>query len=355
MNVRSSLLLFILFATMCLSFMVNAKIFTQESMLEKKLITDIASFWETGHFSSFQGKDNTRINYAAFIFKKNAECLIIAPGRSESYLKYQEVAFDLAQLGLNIFIIDHRGQGLSERLQENPHKGYVNEFDDYADDLHTFIGVTKSHCATEKQPLVLAHSMGGAITVRLLQKYPGSVKSALLASPMIAINKGGLPDWLAKTLIYSGSFINQLFTDQSWYFFGQSDYKATPFEKNSLTQSAIRYQVFKQLYKNTPDVQLGGVTIQWLKQALLAQARMFTDISQIQDSVIILQAENDSVVNNKIQTTFCQKLHQLSPNLCQQGSPYIIDDAKHELLFEKDEIRNKALTFIAEWVDLQTR
>ena len=332
-------------------FMAPTFAFTQEDKLTKLLSTEIADFWQTGQFSSFQGIDNTRINYASFIAEKPNNCLVITPGRSESYIKYQELAFDLAKLNINIFIIDHRGQGLSERLLDNPHKGYVKQFDDYTDDLHTFINtLVKPQCATNQQPLLLAHSMGGAIATRLIQKYPNAVKATLLASPMIAINKGGLPEWLAISLITSGNFLNQLINDQAWYFIGQGDYQAKDFASNNLMHSQIRYQKFIDLYQAQPELQLGGVTFNWLKQAVLTQQKIFAELDKISSPITIMQAGNDTIVDNSAQDNFCHQLNQLKPSLCQQSKPFVIEGAKHELLFESDEYRDQALTFIENWI-----
>lgn len=332
-------------------FMTNAFAFTQEDKLTKLLSTDIADYWQTGQFSSFQGVDNKRINYASFIVDNPKNCLVISPGRSESYLKYQELVFDLSALNINIFIIDHRGQGLSERLLENPHKGYVNEFDDYADDLQTLIDtIVKPHCVANEQPLLLSHSMGGAIATRLVQKYPQSVKTVLLSSPMIAINKGGLPEWLAKMLISTGNMLNHLLSDQAWYFMGQGDYQAKDFANNHLMHSQIRYQTFIDLYQAQPQLQLGGVTFNWLKQAVLTQQKIFAELDKISTPIAIMQAGNDTIVDNSAQDNFCQQLNQYKPNLCQQSQPHVIEGAKHELIFESDKYRNQALTFIEKWI-----
>lgn len=333
-------------------FMTSAFSFTQEEQLNEQLSSDIADFWQTGEFSSFQGIDNKRINYAAFIASQPKNCLVISPGRSEGYLKYKELAFDLSSLNISLFIIDHRGQGLSERLLDNPHKGYVGKFDDYTDDLHTFITtIVSPSCPTGEKPLVLAHSMGGAIVTRLIQKYPDSVKATLLSSPMIAINKGGLPEWLAKTLINSGTFFNQLFTDQAWYFIGQSDYQAKHFDENSLMHSKIRYQTFIDLYREYPQLQLGGVTFNWLKQAIIVNQTIFSELNKITTPIAIMQAGEDTIVDNLVQNDFCQQLNRLKPKLCLQSQPLVIEGARHELLFESDQYRNQALSFIRDWIN----
>ena len=141
----------------------------QESHLMPEFPSKIKKFWLQGDFLYFSAFDDIRINYAQFIHNKNDKCLVIVSGRSETYLKYMELSFDLYQQGYNIFLLDHRGQGLSERLLSNPHKGYVANFDDYESDLSYFIDhVVASACPMK--PYLLAHSMGGLIAARYLQK-----------------------------------------------------------------------------------------------------------------------------------------------------------------------------------------
>jgi lysophospholipase len=258
-------------------------------------------------------------------------------------------------LGINIFIIDHRGQGLSQRLVNDPHKGFVNNFDDYTDDLYTFISsIVPKHCNSEEKPLLLSHSMGGAIAIRLLQRHPDTVKAALLSSPMISINKGSLPHWFARTVINSGDSINQLFNEQPWYFLGQGQYKSRPFENNDLMQSSIRYELFNELYQQNESLQLGGVTFHWLQQAIMARQVIFEQLNKIKTPVTIMQAGEDSVVENQVQNDFCQQLHLLDEELCAQKTPYIIKGAKHELFFEQDKYRNQALEYIVNWLKIQS-
>lgn len=311
---------------------------------------DINTFWQTGKFSSFSGVDNVKISFAQFTSADNLECLVVSPGRVESYIKYQELALALFQQGYNVFIIDHRGQGLSGRMTENPDKGYVKNFDDYAIDLATLINQhVKSYCAQDNKPLLLSHSMGGAIATRLLQLHPNLIKAAVLASPMFAINNGGIPSWLAKTIINSGTFFNNLISNEPWYFIGQDNYQAKSFADNPLTHSKSRYQRFIESYQNQPKVQLGGVTFQWLAQALQVNKDIFNHLDQITTPILILQAGEDSIVDNTEQDKFCAALYQRDESLCEANKPYLIEGAYHELFFEKDQYRQQALNKTLTW------
>lgn len=333
--------------------MVNAtNQFTQESFLLSKQKGEIHHFWSEGHFSYFKGIGNIRINYAKFINPLHTRNLVIVPGRAEGYLKYKELAFDLFRQGFNIFIIDHRGQGISERLLENSHKGYVQSFEHYVEDLNTFIidVVNQTPLALTQgiKPYLLAHSMGASITIRLMQRSPDLIQASVLSSPMIRINLGKIPQWLANIIVSSAEVINQLIDDQSWYLIGQGDYKITPFEENKLTHSSVRYQHFVEEYQSNKYIQLGGVTYHWLKEAFKTQKLIFKDIKKLSKPILILQASKDSIVNNNAHNVFCELVNKNKMGLCETFS---LKGAKHEVLFETDLYRNQALQKCLAWIE----
>lgn len=337
-----------LLAMFCgLHFMTYASEYTQEHELKEKYHNEIATFWQTGTFGNIEGVNKTKLAYASFINASNNKCLVIVPGRTEGYLKYKELSFVLFQQGYDIHIIDHRGQGISQRMQENPYKGYVEVFDFYSDDLHTFIEqVVNPQC---KDQYLLAHSMGGAIAGRYLQRFPNNIKAAVLASPMIAINSGPMPEWLAKSVVSIGDTLSQWLSDDSWYFLGQGDYEKSDFEDNRLTQSKLRYQLFNQEYQNQPNLQLGGVTYRWIAEALVANEALFEDIEKLSTPTIVLQAGGDVVVDNQAQNDFCAALHLAHSASCPNGRPLHIADSEHELFFEIDSIRNAAIDAALSW------
>ncbi|MDE1480811.1 alpha/beta hydrolase, partial [Xenorhabdus bovienii] len=76
----------------------------------------LLDFWQTRKERQFMGVDDVPIHYVSFCSPHHDKTLVILPGRSESYVKYPEVAYDFYHLGYDVFIIDHRGQGRSGRL-----------------------------------------------------------------------------------------------------------------------------------------------------------------------------------------------------------------------------------------------
>ncbi len=331
------------------SVQVNQQIYTGN-----QLRTNLASFWKQGTFASFEGVNSVEIHYAHFTHKNPASpALVIVPGRSESYLKYRELAFDLYSQGYNVFIIDHRGQGLSGRLLTNPHKGYVDNFQDYVEDLKHFVEHIVARCC-ETKPFILAHSMGGAIATRYMQDSPGAIKAAVISSPMLGFNSGFIPQVIAKSLISIKLTINKLFSKTSWYFWGQKDYALTAFSKNKLTHCELRYKNFTDLYEDNSKIQLGGVTCHWLAQSITAQAEIFSKIPQLVTPILLLQAGSDSIVSKQAQDDFCQQLHAMQPQSCPDGIPSEIEGAYHELFFEIDSYRDIALQQTLAWFKKQT-
>jgi lysophospholipase len=326
--------------------------FTTESQLTSRYSDEIAQFWQQGSFAHFSGVNDVRINYATFINHHESsptKCLVIASGRGESYLKYKELSFDLFNSGYSLFIIDHRGQGLSQHLLDNSHKGHVDNFQYYVDDLTSFIeNIVTPHCKGSK-PYLLAHSMGGAIAARYLQDFPEKIQAAVLSSPMLGFNSGSVPNFIAELVLKVSAQLNQWFDETPWYFPGHKDFSQHSFSDNVLMHSPIRYQQFTQLYKTTPEIQLGGVTIQWLTESQQAIEKIFNNIDKITIPTLVLQAGQDKIVKNQAQNDFCQQLHQLQPQSCPNGKPLIIADAYHELFFESDAYREKALTAAIEW------
>ncbi len=334
--------------------------FTTETQLASRYNTEIADFWQQGEFSHFSGVKESRINYA--IFRQTEphsgapdKCLVISAGRSESYLKYKELIFDLFHLGFNVFLLDHRGQGLSERALENPHKGYVENFQYYIDDLATFIeSIVSPHCivdGTTHKPYLLAHSMGGAIATRFLQDHPDKIQAAVLSSPMLGFNSGGIPEFIAEPLIKTTVQLNQWFDDTPWYFLGHKDYAQNKFEGNPLMHSEVRFKQFNQLYKETPAIQLGGITIKWLTESIAALETIFTKIEKITVPTLVIQSGGDKIVNNQAQDDFCRQLHQLQPQSCPNGKAFVVKDAYHELFFESDIYRQQALIAVVDWFE----
>ena len=297
----------------------------------------LPDFWRQHAIEGeFKGKDGVAIRYAALRQEKVDRAILIVNGRVESYLKYQELAWDLWRQGYSLYLIDHRGQGMSGRMLSDHDKGYVDQFDDYVVDMKQF----HDQIIMADKPaklFLLAHSMGGAISARYLERWPDDIRAAVLSSPMLGINLGGLPKWLAKGLATTIGTVGGWFGEPP-YGPGQGPYQDHGFADNELTHSQSRYQAFRQMYEQHPQIKLGGATAHWIYQGITGADAAIADAGAIKTPLLLLQAGNDSVVDNSAQDAFCTKAR------CEGGKPLRIEGAWHELFIESDDKRQPALT-----------
>ncbi len=82
----------------------------------------LSYFWKQREETKFLGIDNIPIRYVQFLNSQHEKVIVISPGRSESYVKYLEVAYDFYHLNFDVVVIDHRGQGRSGRVLSDPQK-----------------------------------------------------------------------------------------------------------------------------------------------------------------------------------------------------------------------------------------
>lgn len=312
----------------------------------------IVPFWQnTVIEEQFEGQLNASIKYCYALCSDAIGTIIISPGRVEGYIKYQELMFDLYQQNYNVFIIDHRGQGFSTRLLSNQDKGYVESFEEYIADFSHFVehivhAITPTRVPAVKT-FILGHSMGSAIATLYLQQSTTAISAAALVAPMYGFNTGGIPNIVAETLVSIWVNLGKWLKQEPWYFLGQANYEAKAFSNNHLTYSKARYDHFKAVYEHFPKAKLGGVTAHWLSVSNAAIKKIYHQAQQLVTPSLILQASDDTIVDNKAQNKFVEK-----NNLAHSGNTVTllnIQSARHEILIEKDTVRNQALSEILDF------
>ncbi len=318
---------------------IAAPLLTTEAELDDLGQSGLDAFWQRqaaqGHFA---GADGLELPYASLNRPEHQKAIILVNGRTESYLKYQELARDLFNSGYNVYLYDHRGQGLAPRLLQDPLMGYVADFNDYVQDLEQFVQQVVLLEPVDSLYL-LSHSMGGTISALWLSETRVRLQAAALSSPMMGIYLGPLPRWLVDGLLGALDTGCHWLGREACYVPGQGGgYVEEPFKGNDLTHSEVRYRLFRDLYRQRPELQLGGASLHWLQQALQAGDGAIARAGRITTPLLVLQAANDVVVDNRAQNRFCQALAH-----CQGGAPKVIKKASHELFIERDRQRRQAL------------
>ena len=312
---------------------------TIEQLQDEKYAQKIEDFYDNGKESKFVGKANIDIYFKIFKQpKKEKGAILISSGRTEAAIKYKELIFDLFNNGYSIYIHDHRGQGLSGRMTEDPEMGYVDTFQFYVDDMKYFYDNMLKPNKHEKV-FLLAHSMGGAIGMTYLEQYPNDFNAAAFSSPMLGLKP---PTCTAI----------KLFTNPTpKYGMGETKYHddKVAFKDNHLTGSEIRYNRMNEAFNKEPQARLGGATYQWVYKSCQQFNYLFDNIDNINTPFILFSAQNDQIIDVHAHQRFVEKA-QNSEKDCKA---YVVENAQHELLIEKDEQRietiNELLNFFNQY------
>lgn len=329
------------FFTFSVNAMQNNYVLTSENTLENDFEQLINPFWEQNVIKGeFTGANGVKIFNAYVKHPEPKGSIVISSGRTEAAIKYKEVIYDFYQNGYSVFILDHRGQGQSGRMAENRFKGHVENFDLFVQDLKQFYEtVVKPN--TDSKPNLVCHSMGGAIGALYAIQHPDDFEKVVFNAPMFGINMP-IPGWLANGIASTSSFFGGLFSDEPGYSLGQGDWAEWPFEGNTVSQSEVRFGIHEQEQLTHPEIQLGGITFGWLKEALVAMDHIANNANKLKNPVLLLQASADVIVFNDSQNAACEKM----PN-CQLE---VVKGAFHEIMMEQDQYRNpsmeKMLAFI---------
>ena len=316
-----------------------------ENQLTENFNTTINEFWDKNTQSSyFSGIDDKKVHTIS-IKTGNNKAIVISQGRNESVLKYKELAFELNQLGYDLYLIDHRGQGFSQRLGGNSHRGHVEHFQDYVDDLHHYISSLNLQQNYQNSYLI-AHSMGSTISALYLQQFDHPFQASVFFSPMFSINLG-IPEGIAKLITDGSTGIYRWFSDTPCYVFGGRDYKTPLFTGNRITSSRLRFHSAINTFEQYPETQLGSPSMRWVSESIRATRQTVANANKITIPLLIIKAGADTTVTSTGQDLFFKNATH-----CNSKQLVNISGAKHEILLERDQYRipalNKALQFFKE-------
>jgi lysophospholipase len=257
--------------------------------------------------------------------------VVLLQGRAEFIEKYFETVRDLRNRGFAVATFDWRGQGLSDRVLSDRHKGYVRNFSQYIVDLESFMEqVVLPDCPPPFY--ALAHSMGGAVALKLCHDGTRWFERVVITAPMIALPSSrlhGIAGWLARVMraigrggayIPTGAGVNM----------GTGDFTGNP-----LTSDPVRYARNAAVLQEEPNLGLGAPTIAWADAALrlMKQFAVRSYAGSIRQPILLVAAGRDEIVSTAAIETFGMNLLA--------GSHLILAGAKHEILQEQDQYRNQ--------------
>jgi lysophospholipase len=236
---------------------------------------------------------------------------------------------DLRDRGFAVAMIDWRGQGHSSRRLRDPRKGYVRDFSDYEVDVETFVRqVVLPDCPPPY--FALAHSMGGAVMLRLAYAGKRWFDRMVLSAPMIDL-PGRATSFPARALLR----LLRLAGQGGRYVPGGSGALtgSESFINNPFTSDPVRFARNAAILEEDQTLGIGSPTVAWADTAIgtMHGFRASDYPSQIRQPILMLAASSDTIVSTPAIEEFAYHLRA--------GSHLVIAGSKHEILQEQDRYR----------------
>ncbi|MGF1659660.1 MAG: alpha/beta fold hydrolase [Rubrimonas sp.] len=187
--------------------------------------------------------------------------LLLFQGRTECLEKYAPVVPLLTGRGFTVASVDWRGQGASEHFAKPRSMGHVGDFAEFQRDLAALLGAVGDIAGPR---VLLAHSMGGAIALRALERGL-DVRGAVFNSPMWGLAQSAPVEALGRVL---SRIATRLGMSKRFALGGDATpYILKGYEGNLLTSDAAQFARFVALLEAHPELGLGGPSWGWARAA----------------------------------------------------------------------------------------
>lgn len=250
--------------------------------------------------------------------------IILLEGMGEYLERFQETAEELTKRGYDVWCLDWRGQGRSQRETQTKTLLHVDHFDDYLTDLDDFL----THISPHESVFILANSMGGNIAMRYAHIKPEKIKSMVLVAPMLKIRLP-MPKILAKTITTATQLACQ--SDRFVLTYGPFDFEGCEkrFNKKKHGDKEI-YKTECQFYRDNQDIAIGGPSFSWLHTALDSCDIIEENVKQTPTSVplLIISVKDDHMVDETVYKPICDQLKHCKLALYEEASHGVLRDVK---------------------------
>ena len=258
--------------------------------------------------------------------------VFLFPGRSEYIEIYGRMARDLEYLGYSTFVIDWRGQGLSDRATEDRRAGHVDSFEDYQRDVRVMVSAAKK-LRLPKPWFLLAHSMGACIGTRSMQQNVLDVEACIFTAPMFDIHLSVIERLVVGPLTWIFDALGKRHSYAPGCS-GNNYAQTVEFDDNRLTNEKGMYQYWVEQANIHEDLLIGGPTMGWLRAAL-QETKILRSIPTPDVPCIAYCGDEDVIVDERAMRDCLENWSS--------GVLKHIEGAKHELLFERKSTRSRII------------
>ena len=267
--------------------------------------------------------DGRKVRFA--LWPKGERGLIVFfNGRNEYLEKYNESYRKFQDLGFAVVALDWRGQGLSERLKQLEHLGYVGNFSEYQLDVEAVLSQPGVKNVIGPR-ILIGHSTGGCIGLRTLTKKQFLFQRAIFLAPL----------WGALPMQHLSYQISRLMVRAGWDKKSPISSKFKPYvlnttpEKNCHTSDHVQFKRLQEIIVADPRLSAGPATFGWI--AAVGQELLDLENEKpLELPHLVLLGQKDSLISQKAVEKKCADNRN-----CKL---FVMPEARHELLIEKQEI-----------------
>ncbi len=269
--------------------------------------------------------------------------ILFMPGRGDAYEKYLETLHDWYVAGWHVTGADWRGQAGSGRLGKDGITGHVEDFDRWIEDLAAFWTLWSQE--TPGPHVVVGHSMGGHLVLRALAEAAIDPAAVVLSAPML----GFAGDKLPFVVMHGAARLMKRLrgaTTPAWKW-SEKPGELPRGRIDLLTHDRDRYADELFWRGERPQLVMGPGSWGWVERAYASTARINEPgvLEAVDTPVLLIGTTNDRLVDMDAIVRAAERL----PN----GSLLAFgDEARHEILREADEVRDRAMAEIADFLDV---
>ena len=291
------------------------------SLISLVSFADVADDWYAGmmkikkagiqSFKRPSDKDQLTLRYVYLQAERREgekqKGIVISPGYGENFYKYSSISEEFLREGFDVFIINHRGMGYSDRYEKLEDMDYtlhrqtvhIESFDDYVKDFIYFVKniIPASH--NYKGELhMFSHSTGGLIAAHAMAREQSMFKTAVLSAPLFGINYSTL-SWVAvnigQTLGLSKRW-GPMGTNQTW-----DPQNAEHDLTKADTSDEFQWQLNTDFFKENPDLAQSVASRGWIQQVekYSSNAKLKFLAANLRTPTYLFSAGTDNFVNKK--------------------------------------------------------